>query len=129
MMYAPTGRAQFKLFDNVLVAELGTAVRGLLDYGTVKSFLAIEMRAASAGGTADVKLEMRVGPREDSLGDYADIADIVSSTALAFPATPEGWHRYSVPEPLGRFIEWKVTGVGANPADTRVDAYLLFTEG
>lgn len=92
--------------------------------------VAFLIRAASAGGTADVKIEYRQGwDQADGTvawGEYADTAELEDTTAGL--ATPEGWNAIPTPTLLAPWVQFRVTGVGANPADTIVSADLWAKE-
>ena len=87
------------------------------------------LRARSVSGTADVKAEYATSWDGTEYDSFDDNADITSSTVTDKANNTEGFNTFSVAATLNRYIQIRVTGVAANPADTRVTAYLIVREG
>jgi len=123
--------ARLTLFSGVTVNGTGSVESAVVSLRHVMSIESIVLRAASVTGTADVKLEYITSPDGINFEDYADTTDVVSSTLTANATGPEKFNPFFPPAdaPMNMFIQFKVTGVGTNPADTIVDAYLILREG
>lgn len=116
----------WKAFDNELVASTAAVESVVNTAGPMYGFLLTPykyfgawLNAQSASGTADVKLEILQSYDDATTTTYVSpntAGTITSShgeTAKVYAVTP-------VPMPRLRF---RVTGVNANPADTRVTLY------
>lgn len=86
----------------------------------------LEMKAASAGGTADVKVEVASSPDGVTFDNY--LTSLTASTNTQFAATPEDYHTYPMDLNGAPYCKIKITGVNANPADTLILATLNFVE-
>lgn len=120
---------KMRVFDNVLVNGTGNVVSSIIDMRWAEQAEALLFQASSVAGTADVKFEYAVSATESDagFGSFDDEPDILASSGGL--TNPEGWHTVSMPNMLAPFVKLKVTGIGTNPADTRVTAYLLIREG
>jgi hypothetical protein len=116
------------IFDGVAVASTGSQTSGVVSLQHVSTLESIVLKASSVLGAADVKLEYSTSPDNASFDSFDDNADITSSQATDKPNNTEGYNAFPHPAPLNNFIKWKVTGVGANPADTLVSAYAMLQE-
>lgn len=111
-----------KIFDGVLINATADASSRAI---CVKSggVFGIWYQATSAGGTADIKLEVLMS-YDDTSANFVEPdnqPDITSSTS------DEAIHVDSIyPTPM-KYFKVKCTGVGSNPADTVITAY-LFTQ-
>jgi hypothetical protein len=101
-----------------------------IDLRYIDHIVGFQMRVASAGGTADAKVEYAIGVGDDPstvvFGEYADTDDIEDATSGL--TTPEGWNSFVFPTVVAPFMRLRVTGVGANPADTVLEGVLLVKE-
>lgn len=88
----------------------------------------LQLKAASAAGTASVKVEMATSPDGTAWDSYDDRPDIIADNTTDFPNNQEGWNVATMPNPLNPFVKFKVTGLAANPADTLVSVGLLARE-
>lgn len=111
------------------VASLGNEISGYVSLEFATQVESLMLRASSVSGAADVKAEFAVSWDTTEFTNFDDTADITSSTNTDRANNPEGWNTYSVAAPLNRYIRIRITGVGANPADTIVSAYLIVREG
>lgn len=118
------------LYSNVLVNATGNAVSEIINTKYAAGIESISLRAASVTGTANVKLEFQTSDDGVNFDSYTDNGVITASTLTEKPNNTEGFNNYILPPliPVVRYIRFKVTGVGSNPADTRVDAYLNLRE-
>lgn len=118
------------LFDNVLVASTGSVEGPILDFRVGPSITpyAIVMKASSVIGTADVKLDFHASEDGTNFDDYDDRPDIVASSLSERANGPELWNEYPFTDVMNNYMQMKVVGVNANPADTRVSAKILFRE-
>lgn len=118
------------IFSAALVNATASVESPILDLsvGPGHAPYTVMMKAASAGGTADVQLQYHTSADGVNFDHYDDNVDIVNGSATARPAQPEGTNSYLFSDFMNRFVQFKVTGVGSNPADTLVDATLLWRE-
>lgn len=117
-----------RIFDTIAVASTGSATSLSLGVGYSSRVEAIILRAASVSGTADVKIEYATSHDDTNYDSFDDNLDVTSSSGTDKPNNKEGYNSYPMPAPLNSYIKIKVTGVGANPADTLVDCYLVLRE-
>lgn len=122
---------RMKLFDNVLINGAGSAESDAIVLAFVAALAGLVLQAASVAGTADVKLEYVTSPDGTNYEDYTDTQDITSSTLTDRTGGPEGFNAFVMPPltPGSQTIKFRVTGVNANPADTRVTVYAFIREG
>ena len=111
-----------KVFDAEVINSTGSATTRAI---SVKSggIFGIWYKATSAGGTADVKLEVLMSYDETTANfvEPDNMPDITSSVS------DEAAHVDSIWPPPMRYLKIKCTGVASNPADTVITAY-LFTQ-
>jgi hypothetical protein len=120
------------------VASTGAVVSAAIDIDRIARIEALRLRAASATGNADVKLEFarghlpiestpptEIGRDEARRAIFGAYEELFASSATEFSAAPEDWQSYDMVAPLSRFVRFRVTGVGANPADTLFDLKLI----
>ncbi len=117
-----------KIFDAVAVASTGSATSNSVDIRRASRVEAVILKASSVAGTTDVKVEYATSHDDSSYDSFDDNVDITSSSATQFANNVEGFNTYPVPAPLNAYLKIKVTGVGANNADTLVTGYLLIRE-
>jgi len=117
------------IFDNVLINATGTSTSGVIELprGGLESLL-FKQASASAAGTGNVKIEYAVSEDGVTFGSFADETDILASSQTSY-TTSEGVHAIAFPNPLARFIKLMLTGISANPADTRVTVHGQLREG
>ena len=115
------------LFAAVAVASAGNAESPVLDLRLGPSITpyTIALRASSVSGVADVKLQVATSEDGINFSHYDDSSDVVTSTLLARQAGPELFNEYPLANVFNKFLKFRVTGVGVNPADTLVSATLL----
>ena len=126
-------KSRIVLFDNVLVNATGASSRqdttaGAIDLRYVSRSLGVLIQAASVVGAADIKLEYRISHDGLAFGSFDDETDIIAASATDFSSNPEGWHTVDIAAFLSRYVDFRLEGVNANPADTLVTAYLLIEE-
>lgn len=119
------------LMDAVAVASTGSAESLVLDLRHVATLESISVRASSASAAADVKIEYALSPDGTNFGSFDDTTDFTASTATDFANNTEGFNTIFPPTtaPMNFFVKLKVTGVGANAADTLVTLYAVLREG
>lgn len=122
---------RYPLFDTEEEAVASTAaIESLvISLESATSVESLMLQVSSVSGTADVKAEFRTswdGSRWDA---YDDFTDITSSTLLDRPTQPELMNTYTVNAPINKLIQIRLTGIGANPADTLAAGYLIVREG
>jgi hypothetical protein len=119
------------LLDNVAVASTASQESGALPLQYVSQIESVMCKAASASGTADVKIEYITSPDGTNYEAYADTLDITASTLTDKAGNAEGFNPFPMPAliPSNLYIKFKVTGVNLNPADTLVTLYALLREG
>lgn len=116
------------LFRATLINATGTAESGVVDTSQMERTVGVAVKASSVAGAADVKLELRYSSDGVTFGAYADETDVIASTNTGFGATPEGLHVVDFELKDVRYVQFLLTGVGANPADTLVDITLTGQE-
>lgn len=117
---------RIKVLDNVLVNATAAVESGWLDTRHMEKLRGLTLSATSVLGAANVKLEYQVSEDKMSATDYSEAQALTSSTATDFTTAPEGMHSLDMPDVNARYVRFRVTGVGSNPADTRVTAILAF---
>lgn len=127
---ASTFLRRHPLFDTE--AELVNATASILslvvDVQHATRVESLWLRASSVTGTADVKAEYRTSWDGNHWEHFDDTQDITSSTLTDRANNAEGFNTFPVSAPLNRYIQIRITGVGTNPADTLVAAYLVVRE-
>lgn len=124
-----------QVFNGVTVNATGSVESAVIDLRVgVESSptpYALSLKVDSAGGpnTSDVQVQVCESQDGTNFDAYSDRADIVSSTLLARPGGPGLYNIYPLTGLLAPFLKFKVTGVASNPADTVLDARLLYKEG
>lgn len=114
-----------KLFTSALVSGLASGVLSStvnlrFDVERLEGLLFI---TSSTTSTGDVSFEYAISPNSAVFGSFADEAAILTST---FSLTnPVGWHTVALPNVLAPYVQFRVSGTGSNPTDTRVTAELL----
>lgn len=119
------------LYNAVVVVSTDAGIESpVVDLKDAAQLPSVVLKASSVSGAADVKLEYVTSPDSTNFEDYADTVDITSSTNTDKPNNKEGFNPYFMPTaPENRYIKFKVTGVGSNPADTLVTCYMMLREG
>jgi hypothetical protein len=120
------------------VASAGAVESVPIDIDRIERIESLRLRAASVSGAADVKLEFarghlpiestpaaEIGRDEARRAVFGAYEELFASSATEFSAAPENWQSYDMVAPLSRFVKFRVTGVGANPADTLFDLKLI----
>jgi len=87
-------------------------------------YFSLDYKAASATGTADVKIEL-----EQSVGDAVpttegslDLNYVESVSDIETSLSDEVWHKKAITPPVSKYARLKITGVGSNPTDTIFNA-------
>ncbi len=127
--YAAQGQSVDKLLDAEPVASLGTVTTAKQNMQQALSIDAIGVLATSVSGVADIKIEYLLSYDGAVFTAASDFTDITSSTAAGCP-TPEGVCVISLPPDLSfaPSTQFKITGVGTNPADTIVTLWFVTTK-
>ena len=122
---------RMNIFNAVAVVSTGNAESSTFDLVYTAQVEAVVLRAKSASGAPDVKLQHALSHDGTNFDAYADNTDWTASSATAKPNNAQGYNSYIPPSgtAAGRYIKFKVTGVGSNPAGTVVNAYMIFREG
>lgn len=113
------------LFSNILVNGTATADSVLVD---ARRRLPVEIwyQAASSGGAASIRLDAYLSP------DDSDLPASPGSTRIILVVNPnasEDVERIAVPATIiSPFFRIRVTGLGGNPADTRITASIVMRE-
>lgn len=123
----PAHKFNFVLFDAEALGTGATLTTGIIPLQYVPSIIGLALRAVSAAGAADVRVEMQSSHDGTNFDDEDDRADISSSTATDRPNNTEGWNIYSVPAPVNNFIRFTIDELAA-VADTVIDARLVCEE-
>jgi len=111
------------VFTQEAVASTGAVTSAGISLDDCLRVESMLLKATSASGTADVKVEiLRCWKGDCEVA--ADNTDIISSTVTVL-TTPEGLNAIVFPAQLTKDIKLVVTGVASNPADTLVDLTLL----
>lgn len=102
----------------------------VIDLRLVGAVVCIQLKAASETGTAQVKVQFRTSPDGTNFDAYADNSDIVANQTLSFPNNTEGWNRipFTKEDIANRYIQFLVSGIDTNPADTLASLYVLCEE-
>lgn len=122
------------LFDTITVNATAAVESAVVDLRVGPSehaspyALSLRVDSAGAPNTSDVKVQVQESWDGVNFDAYADHVDLVSSTLLSRPSGPGLYNSYPVTGFLAPYLRFKVTGVGSNPADTVLDARLLFKE-
>lgn len=98
-----------------------------MDLYFVEEIKGVVMRAASATGQANVKLEYETSHDGTNWDHRDDNPDVVASTLTSKPNNAEGWNAYSFPPPFNQWIRFVVTNLTVL-TDTLVDLKLVFGE-
>lgn len=135
---------EIPLYAAEAIASQGTLTTPGIDARMFDSVEALRYRSASASGTAALKIEIARGELAraadgtialvagvdeaaqatyDSFDDADDLEDDTSGVS-----TTDGWHSLEFPAIRASFFKLKFTGLGANPADTLLDAVLVVRE-
>lgn len=118
------------LFNAATVNGTSAVQSGVRNLAGCDVAVSVFVTASSTIGAADVKLEYAVCSQTETsgaanCGSFVDTTDLVASTNTDFTTNPEGLHAVALPALLSSVVDFKVTGVGTNPADTVVTADLL----
>lgn len=121
---------RYPLFDteSELVNGTGAILSLVINLETAARVESLLLKASSVTGTADVKAEYRMSWDGSQWSSFDDTSDITASTLLDRANNTEGWNTFSVSAPLNRYLQIRITGVAANPADSLIAAYLLVRE-
>lgn len=119
---------EIPLFDEEAVASTGSKTTSSIDTKFLRRIESLAFKAISSSGAADVKIEYQTSPDDTNFDDADDNPDITSSTNTDFSNQPEGWNHVDMPTHLSRYVKFKVTGVGSNPADTVVSLKAICRE-
>jgi hypothetical protein len=117
-----------QLFDAEAVASTGAKTTASLDTKFLSRIESLALKAVSASGDADVKVEYQTSQDDSNWDAAADNDDITSSQATQFANNKEGWNHIDMVTHLSRYIRFVVTGVGSNPADTLVSLKAICRE-
>lgn len=118
-----------RLFVAVTVATTSAVESGAASLARITpATLSCLIQCTSLSGTPDVKIEYAVSSDGTTFGSYADFDALISSTLAAWGATAQGVHVEELTVPMTPWIRFRVTGVGANPADTLVSIDLYGEE-
>ena len=100
-----------------------------IDLQHVERVEALQLKASSAAGTANVKAQYQTSPNGTNWDAAADNPLIITASLTDKPGNPEGWNAYPTPAPLARYMRILVTEQSAGAlADTLVEAKLLVRE-
>jgi len=118
------------IFDATLINGTGSATSSAIDLEFAR-LEAMQFQASSVSSTAKVKLEYAVSPDNITYSSFDSFTDLISDNTVDFasPLSPEGMNAVAMPNPLSRYVKFKVTGISGNPTDTIVTAYLILREG
>jgi hypothetical protein len=87
-----------------------------LEYATLESLL---LTATSTADAHDLKIDLLVSDTEaGTYSDPLDFVELTASTGTDFANSATDTIPISIPPTLGRWVQVRATGVGANPADT-----------
>ena len=114
-----------QLLTNAVVnatASVTSSAQRIVQVGTVE---AVWIKAASASGAADVKLEYALSVDGSAWTDYGLYTDLVASTNTDFTTDPEGLHPILSPPLPASWVRYRVTGVNSNPTDTVVNLWFV----
>lgn len=117
-----------RLLTDAAVASTGTATSSGLHLNLTDSLDSLVVKASSASGTADVKVEYSTSPDNTNYDSFDDNEDLVTSTLLQFPNNPEGYNVLPMPNHRNLYLKVKVTGIASNPADTVVTVIAMCRE-
>lgn len=122
-------KSGYHVWNGTLINATASDTSGAMDLTLCESVTEVFLKAVSATGDADVKLEYAVSPDGTNFGLFTDNAPLVTSSATEFPAiSKEGWMRIILPPIDAPWIKLKCTGTASNPTDTYIYAYLDFIE-
>ncbi len=111
-----------KVLDGAAVASTGSATSAWFPCSNTKEF-SVWAKSTSAGGTADVKVEMDQCPVTSTFA----ATDPYVTTVIDATDTGEAWSEYvntTVNAIVAHKYRIKVTVVNANPADTVTTVYV-----
>ena len=129
-----------RVFDSVIVNTTGVITSQIIDVRTARVVQALRIKPTmTAGGNPDFKIDMAVGdyvplPQmpTDWLKTPATNMDNFLKSVLASWNTAYGtstdWQTIALPAPFAGFVQFRLTGIGANPSGVQIDAKLEVQE-
>ena len=123
----PTRVFSVPLFSGVTVNATGSQTSGSIPVGNAEAAGTIIFTAASAGGTADVSIQLAFSHDNVTFSAFAETVELASSNTT-FSATPEGTHIVEIEIKPAKWMQVRFVGVNANPADTLLTAVLNLEE-
>lgn len=113
----PTRLVPVRIFPGSTVAGTASVTSGAVNCtnGTPRT---LDIQVTSETGTPDAKIEFATSQDGTTFSAYTDYDAIVASTFGVFGTEAETFHTLEVSLPAARFLSFKITGVGSNPADT-----------
>lgn len=123
----PTRTFTVPLFSGVTVNATGNQTSGSIPVGSCEAAASIIFTAASAGGTADVSIQLAFSHDNVTFSAFAETVELASSNTT-FSGTPEGTHIQEIEIKPAKWMQVRFVGVGLNPADTLLTAVLQLEE-
>jgi len=111
---------QFRVFTDEVVNATASVTSSAIPLDLCK-LESLMLTATSTGDAHDLKIDLLTSTTADgTYSDPLDFVELTASTATDFPNSATDMVPISIPPTLGPYVKVKVTGVGANPADTEV---------
>lgn len=115
-----------RLFDNALVSGIASGiVSSSLDLR--RDIIRLEgfmFLTSSPTSRADLSFEYAVSPNGLTFGSFADNTAVLTST-VSLAGISAGYVAVAMPNVLGPFVMFRVSGVASNPVDTRITGDMM----